>query len=189
MDEFGYLSVLLSIILGLSVTQLLQGLSGIIQYRKRVRIYMPSVVWTLLLLLVDAQAWWAMFGLRNHSSWTFLQFTIVLLETIFLYLLAALVLPRFDGESVIDLRENYFGHFRWFFGCLIAVLLVSLSKDLVLASQWPSTPNLSFHLVWIAGALSAALTKSDRFHRWYAVASVVTFLIYIGVLFVHLEVS
>lgn len=38
MDEFGYLSVLLSIILGLSVTQLLQGLSGIIQARARVRL-------------------------------------------------------------------------------------------------------------------------------------------------------
>ena len=186
MDEFGYLSVLFSIILGLSVTQLLQGLSGIIQYRKRVRIYMPSVVWTLLLLLVDAQAWWAMFVLRNHLLWTFLQFAVVLLETIFLYLLAALVLPRFDGESVIDLRENYFGHFRWFFGCLIAVLLVSISKDLVLASQWPSAPNLSFHLVWIGAALCAVLTKSDRFHRWYAIASVVMFAGYIAWLFMSL---
>jgi hypothetical protein len=33
MDEFGYLAVILSIILGLSVTQLLQGLSNVINAR------------------------------------------------------------------------------------------------------------------------------------------------------------
>jgi len=39
MDEFGYLAVILSIILGLSVTQLLQGLSNVINARDRVRLY------------------------------------------------------------------------------------------------------------------------------------------------------
>ena len=112
MDEFGYLSVVLSIILGLSVTQLLQGLSGIIQNRTRVQLYGPPVGWALLLLVIDAQAWWAMFGLRHHHDWTFVAFAVVLLEMILLYLLAALVLPSFAGEGVIDLRTNYFGHAR-----------------------------------------------------------------------------
>jgi len=39
MDEFGYLAVILSIIVGLSVTQLLQGLSQVINAREHVRIY------------------------------------------------------------------------------------------------------------------------------------------------------
>ena len=43
MDEFGYLAVILSIILGLSVTQLLQGLSNVINARDRVRIYWPAI--------------------------------------------------------------------------------------------------------------------------------------------------
>jgi hypothetical protein len=49
-DEFGYLSVILSIILGLSATQLLQGISQVINARDRVRIYWPAIGWTLLLL-------------------------------------------------------------------------------------------------------------------------------------------
>ena len=51
MDEFGYLAVILSIILGLSVTQLLQGLSNVINARDRVRIYWPAIAWALLLLV------------------------------------------------------------------------------------------------------------------------------------------
>lgn len=80
--------------------------------------YWPAVGWSVLLLIIDIQAWWAMFGYRNRHSWTFLQFTAVLLEVIFLYLLAALALPNFRSEAVIDLRANYFKHKAWFFRLL-----------------------------------------------------------------------
>ena len=46
MDAFSYLSVLLSIILGLAITQLLQGVGRLLQERQRVRIYWPVLVWT-----------------------------------------------------------------------------------------------------------------------------------------------
>ena len=125
MDEFGYLAVILSIILGLSVTQLLQGLSNVINARDRVRIYWPAIGWALLLLVIDIQAWWSMFGYRGRHTWTFLQFAILLLETILLYLLAALALPNAFSAEIVDLRVNYFRHARWFFGSFLAVLLVS----------------------------------------------------------------
>jgi hypothetical protein len=187
MDEFGYLSVLLSIILGLSVTQLLQGLAGIIQARTRVRLYWPAVGWAILLLAADAQAWWAMFGLRQHHPWTFLQFAIVLLETIVLYLLAALVLPSFAGDEVVDLRANYFGHARWFFGAFVALLVVSLVKDKILAGAWPVGLNLAFHFVFIAGVALAAVSRSDRFHRVFVCYSAILFAAYIALLFARLR--
>src|ERR1700688_3512088 len=108
MDEFGYLAVILSIILGLSVTQLLQGLSQVINRRDRVRIYWPAIGWALLLLVIDVQAWWAMFGYRNRHAWTFLQFAVLLLETIILYLLAALALPTPLAGETVDLARQLF---------------------------------------------------------------------------------
>jgi hypothetical protein len=91
MDEFSYLSVLLSIILGLAITQILKGFRGLLQSRKRVRLYWPALAWAGLLLLIYVQTWWAMFGLRSHHDWTFGAFAIVLLQTIVLYMLAGLV--------------------------------------------------------------------------------------------------
>ncbi|MDQ6939493.1 MAG: hypothetical protein M3119_04975, partial [Verrucomicrobiota bacterium] len=79
MDEFSYLSVLLSIILGLAVTQILQGFRGLMLSRTQVRLYWPTLVWALLLLVVFVQTWWAMFSLRNQQDWTFAGFAIVLL--------------------------------------------------------------------------------------------------------------
>ena len=55
-----------------------------------------------------------MFGYRGRHTRTFLQFAILLLETILLYLLAALALPTAFGEGIMDLRVNYFRHARWF---------------------------------------------------------------------------
>src|SRR6266513_1973365 len=159
MDEFGYLSVILSIILGLSVTQLLQGLSQVINARDRVRIYGPAIGWALLLLVIDVQAWWALFGLRNRHAWTFLQFAVLLLETIMLYLLAALALPGTFGEGTVDLRANYFRHARWFFGSFVAVLVVSLVKNVVMSGALQGPFDLSFHVFWIAGSAIAAATR------------------------------
>ncbi|MGN6718862.1 MAG: hypothetical protein ACTHLX_15885 [Candidatus Binatia bacterium] len=187
MDEFGYLAVILSIILGLAVTQLLQGLSQVINARDRVRIYGPAIGWALLLLVINVQAWWAMFSYRNRHTWTFPQFAILLLETIFLYLLAALALPMdFQGE-IVDLRANYFRHAHWFFGSFIAVLLVSLSKDLIFAGSLPGGFNLGFHLFWIVGANIAAVTRNDLFHKAYVWISAVSFIVYIAVLFFELH--
>ena len=52
MDEFSYLSVLLSVILGLAVTQILQGFRGLLLSRARIKIYWPVIGWAFLLLLV-----------------------------------------------------------------------------------------------------------------------------------------
>jgi len=187
MDEFGYLSVILSIILGLSVTQLLQGLSQVINARDRVRIYWPAIGWTLLLLVIDVQAWWAMFGYRNRHAWTFLQFAVLLLETILLYLLAALALPAAFGEAAVDLRFNYFRHARWFFGSFLTVLVVSLLKDVVFAGSLPGGFNLGFHLFWIAGASIAIVTRNDLFHKGFVCVSAASFMVYIAALFFELR--
>lgn len=187
MDEFGYLSVIISIILGLSVTQLLQGIGQIINARDRVRIYWPSIGWAVLLLIVDAQAWWVMFGYRTKHDWTFLQFAVVLFETIMLYLLAALALPTVPDEGEVDLHSNYFRHARWFFGSLVVVLLDSLLKDVLIDRSVHGGFNLAFHLFWITTGLIAAITRSDRYHKAFFCVSFAVFVSYIALLFARLR--
>ena len=95
MTEFGYLSVLLSIILGLAITQVLQGWRARMIYRTRVRPFWPTEVWSLLILLISTQMWWAMFELRDRHDWTYGQFGALLGQTIFVYLASALIYPDF----------------------------------------------------------------------------------------------
>jgi hypothetical protein len=186
-DAFSYLSVLLSIILGLAITQLLQGLGRLLQERRRVRLYWPSIAWAGLLLVILVQTWWAMFGLRNQQSWSFGGFAVVILHVTLLFLLAALVFPDFSQPGGIDLRENYFGHSRWFFSLAVATTLASLAKDLVLGGHLPAPANTAFHGCFMAMGISAAATRREWFHKAQTVAMIGVFSLYIALLFTRLR--
>src|SRR5204863_8181191 len=99
MDAFSYLSVLLSIIIGLGITQLLMAGGRLIRHRDRVRVDWLPLLWAAVLLIVFVQVWWSMFGLRTYNEWNFFRFLLVLSPTSALYMMAALVLPNPIAES------------------------------------------------------------------------------------------
>src|SRR5262249_13219770 len=129
MDEFSYLSVLLSVILGLAVTQILQGFRGLLLSRKQVRVYWPVIGWGLLILLVCFQIWCARLGMRNRHDWSFEQFAMVLAQTILIYMVAGLVFPEFASEGTIDLKESFYAHRRWFFALGVSTVVLSVIKS------------------------------------------------------------
>ena len=186
MDAFSYLSVLISLILGLAITQVLKGVRGLMHARSRVQMYWPAVVWAILVVVMSVQSWWAMFGLRSHLDWTFVEFSVVLAQTIVMYLLAALVLPDIFGEAPVDLREHYYGHRRWFFSLLIVLIATSLLKQLVLEGKLQESTDLAFHLLFAASGLSGVLIAKPRYHEFLAASGVLLIGSYIAVLFTHL---
>jgi hypothetical protein len=186
-DPFSYLSVLVSIILGLGITQLLTGVGRVLNARSRVRHYWPVSVWVGLLLLIHVQAWWAMFDLRSHTTWTFPGFLVVLLLPIVLYLAAALVLPEFAGETPVDLRANYYAHARWFFGLMALVLVVSAVRPLALGDRRELNLDFLAHVVLFTGFAAAALTRSERYHQAFAAVSAVILTLYVALLFMQLR--
>jgi hypothetical protein len=115
------------------------------------------------------------------------QFTVVLLEAIMLYLLAALALPSVANEGEIDLRTNYFRHAGWFFGSMVVLLLDSLLKSVVVSGGLPGKPDLGFHLFWITTAFIAAFTRNERYHKAFVCLSFGLFVAYIALLFPSLR--
>ena len=187
MDEFGYLSVLLSIIIGLAMTEILQGLRKRMLYQDRVQRYWVSQLWAATLLLVCAQTWWAMFDLRNRHDWQFDQFVALLTQSILLYLGAGLLFPEFSGEGPVDMRAHYFRQRKRFFGLLIAVTLASVYRDWVLDHRLPSRPNLAFHVVYLITSAIAIATAREWYHKLLAVLIAAVFLFYVTTLFARLH--
>ena len=74
MAPFDYLSVLISIVLGLSITQVLGGFASMARARERLTFYWPHIVQMLGLFLINVQVWWALFSLRFLHHWTFAGF-------------------------------------------------------------------------------------------------------------------
>lgn len=187
MDEFSYLSVLISVILGLAVTQILKGFRAILLSRARIRIYWPVLNWAALLLLVCVQHWWSMFGMRHRQDWTFEQFAIVLLNVGVIYMTAGLVFPDFFGDEVVDLKENFYAHRGWFFAFALATVAVSICKQIVLDQKTPPTPELVFHAIFGVTLLVGAVTRSERYHKSLVVFGSALFVLYIVLLYARMQ--
>ncbi|MEP6604187.1 MAG: hypothetical protein ABJB69_09585 [Spartobacteria bacterium] len=187
MDEFSYLSVLLSIIIGLAVTEILQGFRQRLLAHGRVRSYWPSRLWAATLLLVCAQTWWAMFGLRARHDWNFDQFLVLLTQTIVLYLICGLVFPDFPENETVDLREHYFRQRKRFFAFVLAAALISVGRDLVFNHALPERANLIFHGIYAVSAIIAILTANEWYHKALALFIAAAFVNYITTLFVRLQ--
>ncbi|MEO7276583.1 MAG: hypothetical protein ABIW33_01005 [Sphingomicrobium sp.] len=185
MDAFSYLSVLLSIILGLAMTQILQGYRTILLARRRIDYDPLPVVWSVLVLLFATQAWWASFGLRDHSDWNFLGFTIVLLQMVLLYMMAGIILPDLAGER-IDLAAHFEDHRRAFFGFMLAMLVTSIVKDALLNGSLPGSLNLLFHGLLMVTAIIGMGSSSRRVHYALAVCAAGGFAAYVALLFAKL---
>ena len=186
MQPFEYLSVLISIVLGLALTQLLTGVGRLIQARSRVRPYWPALVWAGSLLLIIVQSWWAMFDLRDHESWTFLSFTLILLHPTFLYLMSVLALPGDDAE-VIDLKANYYAQAPWFFGSAVVVILLSLLRSVVLDGAFEFTLDQLMQLIFLAVSVGGIFVRREAYHRVVAPLAAAGFLLYVGLLFFQLR--
>lgn len=187
MDAFTHLSVLISIVLGLGITNLLMGFARIVQMRGRVNVFWPAIVWGLVLLVIHVQTWWSMFGLRNVETWTFVAFSLTLMQPILLFFLSALVMPDFDRDEALDLKANYFAQVRWFFGMIIALLLFSLLRAVAIDGRLPATADLAFHIGFLAGALPAAFVTNERFHQAAALVAATAIFAYVASLFTVLR--
>ena len=186
MDAFSYLSVLLSIIIGLAITQVLTGYRALLLSRARVRIYWPSLVWSALILVLATQSWWSSFRLGGHQDWTFPLFAIILLQTVFLYMMASLVLPDIPADSEQDLKAHYYREARPFFAFALASLAASVMKDVMLEGELPDPANLAFHILFAAVAIAAMLIRRPRFHEVLAPVMATLSAAYIGMLFLRL---
>lgn len=186
MDAFSYLSVLLSIILGLAVQQVLQGYRALILSRRRIIFYAPPLIWSVLMLTMVAQHWWASFGLAGRSEWSFGLFATVLIMTALIYMMAAIVLPDVPADEKLDLRTHYYREAPAFFSLGAATVSWSIFREYMLVGRLPLPENLAFHLTFIAMALTGALVKRPRVHEALALLMAALFAAYIALLFARL---
>ncbi|HEX9310056.1 MAG TPA: hypothetical protein VF887_04535 [Gemmatimonadaceae bacterium] len=187
MDAFSYLSVLLSVIVGLGVTQLLTATGRLIRHRDHVRVHWLPLLWAAVLLVVFVQVWWSMFGLRSYRDWTFVGFLLILSQTCTLYMMAAVVLPEQVNDAMVDLANHYEKQRRWFFGFFLATLVISVSKDLVINGQWPNAVNLGFHAFLATVCVSAIIVRRWRYQELVGIVGATAVTIYIGLLFTRLR--
>jgi hypothetical protein len=186
MDPFTYLSVLLSIVGGLALTQLLQGNRALLLARGRVRHSATVLVWSGLLIAIVAQAWWASFGLRDRTEWDFLSFAIILLQMGFIYMGAAVVFPDVPATGSVDVDAHWERHRGTFFAFLLAMLAASLLKSIALDDRLPPTPDVLFHFGLAIFAVIGIVVRKARFQLALALVTAAVIAAYVALLFARI---
>jgi hypothetical protein len=101
--------------------------------------------------------------------------------------MAAVVLPEQIEESLVDLRSFYAKQQGWLLWFLLATLVVSVIKELLLAGRPPLGLNLAFHLLLAAACISGLLIRRPRYHELLAVTVAVALVAYVAILFARLR--
>ncbi|PQJ26909.1 hypothetical protein BSZ35_18450 [Salinibacter sp. 10B] len=140
MSQLEYLVALISIIVGLGITDLAQSLRELVRPSRPVRWHWLPLLWAVNMVLIVLQLWWISFRLLQLELFAnALAFLPVLLLFTGLYLASAFALPDLrwgpstsvsnskpSVEEQLNLEDFYFsrGHRRWFFGTLVGTVLI-----------------------------------------------------------------
>jgi hypothetical protein len=147
MTPFEYVSVLISIVLGLGITQIVTGIADLIQRWKKVTLYWPHLVWVGLAFFLHLQEWWVLFELRNVPEWRLPTFFLTLLYPINLFILARVLFPSEHSDASPDLRAFYFSNYRKFFLLIAVSAFISLVDNVFIHGHPLSDQLLQFFLM------------------------------------------
>ncbi|MDX1495852.1 MAG: hypothetical protein R3253_17405 [Longimicrobiales bacterium] len=155
MSPFEFISVALSIVVGLGVTQLLRGAVTVFRARREHPVDALPVTWAFIVFLTIIQFWWALFELDAADlvvEWSLGAFLLLLWLAVLLYLAAALVLP---GRPT-DLTAYFDDDGRWALAMLAVYGMSGLVVNALLFGSGlgdPAQIGIYVTLVLLAGVI------------------------------------
>src|SRR5207249_11389616 len=109
MSPFEFVCAFYSVVLGVTVAQLMTSVGRLIEVRDQVPTYWVQSLWVVIVLLVDVNSWWAMWELRNAKSWSVFSFLLLVGLVASIYLVTVLLFPRVpEPGGQIDLDAHYY---------------------------------------------------------------------------------
>jgi hypothetical protein len=90
------------------------------------------------------------------------------------------------AELPIDLRAEYFVRRQVFFGVILATLAASYLPDLLVSGTLGNSLDASMKAFMMAISAGALFSANETYHKFNAIAALLMFCGYIGVLFAQI---
>jgi hypothetical protein len=186
MEAFNYLTVMVSVVVGLGLTQLLAGIGNFVQIRRRVGFYWLHTGWVALLIVLHLHMWWSFWVLREVPDWTYGSFAYVLIGPALLVIASHIAIPELiDGR--IDVERHYYDTRTVFFGLLAATGVWAMFLEPVTGVRTFMVPFRLLQLIGTATLVALAISANKRFH---AIATVlITMLIGLAIVFTRFRLG
>lgn len=184
-DAFAYLSVLVSVVVGLGMSHLLSAAVRLIRHRRTERVYWPSALWGINLFLLLALVWWADFGLTKHDAWTFATFLSTLGVPACVYIACGLLFPHDPGA---DSREAYYANREWMLGFVALAIVLSFVQTYLLDGWIRIDADSGLKALVLAVTLASIASRAEIVQRGLALFNLAWVVYYVATLFATLRI-
>ena len=181
MNPFAFLLPLVSVLVGLAVTDVAKSLHVLLRARRRVRWDALPLVAAFVAVLTTFNLWWRLFGSADPAPYLTLGgFLPLAAQLLVLYLLNAAALPDEVPPDGLDLRAFYEANAPYFwtlFGVHV-VILVGV-RTVQFASAGPTADGAGFAglLLTNLAALASFVVLATVRRRWVHVATVAVLVV------------
>lgn len=179
MDAYGYISVIISVVIGLGLSHLLTGIAELVKNRRRVKFYWVHVIWVGLIFVGHIFLWWTMWNLRLVRDWNFFSFLLILLAPVLLYVAAAFLIPKVDSDDSLDLRAYFYENHSAFFSVTAAFTALMSAENWLLTGRLSPAPVMVIFAVWFTLLCVSAIVKNARYHAAIALLFALLFLMFV----------
>lgn len=171
-NPFEYVSILISIILGLGMTQLLASFSNLLYNFRKIKFYWPHTLWIIFILFLHIQDWFITYQVKNKWEWNLPELFFVLLYPITLFMVSKMLLPNNESEEKQNMKLFYKSqHPIIFFIVSICVLLSILFNLYFINESFLDQIPLAI-LFFIVLFLSLRKTHNEIVHNILAITLV-----------------
>jgi hypothetical protein len=162
MGLFEFLMVLVSVVIGLGITEILTGWANLLRDRDQVRFYWIHVLFQFGLFFALLQQWWEFWGMEGMGEISFLAVVTVLVNPIVLFLIAHLLFPTKAAGA--ELEGYYYRQSPLLWGLVIAGTLEgTFVKPLVFGDPVFHPSNIS-GIPMVVFCLVLMVSKSRGVH-------------------------
>jgi hypothetical protein len=167
MQIFEYVFIVVSIIIGLGITEILTGIGRLIRPGQAARLFGLHLLQVGLIFIGQVQVWWASWRLHDRVEWSVTSLLLFFSGPVLLYLAGHLAFP--DAPDERDYRDYYYAASPRVYTILaLAVAWGALADTLVFESPLTALDNLP-RLIVLGVLLAMAYTRK----RWVHMVSLV----------------
>ncbi|MEO9967528.1 MAG: hypothetical protein ABJF11_17155 [Reichenbachiella sp.] len=182
MEPFEYVIVLISLILGLGLAQLLNGVADMLAQYRKTNFSTAHTIFIVVIFLVFIQDWWYSYQYSKEiEQWTLPIVLALLSFPIVLFLLARFLFPTGSRSTETDMVAYFAENWRWLYALFMSTIVISIIQNIYISGfsvieQIPLFAYLTWYIVFIALDI-----KKMKYHNGFMVAQLILWLFFIGV--------
>jgi hypothetical protein len=179
---YEHLSVLVSIVVGVSISQVIYGFGQLIRRRGTYKIDPLYLLCSILVLLILVDSWWTAYSWHDVPGWSYRRAWFVMLNPLLVTMAAQLLPPDWE-EKPVDFHKTYYRNHRLIFGLLTFYPLIDMLDTGLKGAAHFRSLGAGYPVINTAMAVFCAATALTRSRKIQFICMIVVLLCVLSFVF------